>query len=291
MSLQELMAAFTKDAWAGAVLGAIASAVFSAAFFGVVSAWRWLVRRSPIRRLLGDLAVANEPVGVYVRSMFHADRLNKYVSPRPDYFPPHTSGQLEQWQNIPFVVASADHEASTDFLNALGQVGKKDRIEFLSVHDDWDRWDHHVVCVGGNFKAKKVRELCEPKYLQVDGRGAFVIVPTGAEYMSTGRTDYGVIYKTKNPQTGRTCLLVMGIGALGTEAAGHYLRTHAAELGHMVGGGAFVLVVTADLELGKESVRVLDLYPEPPWYRKALHPLTWHRVFRPSLAKAIESGS
>lgn len=291
MSLKEIVALVTADVWVGAILGAVVSAVFSLAFVGAVTAWKWLLLHHPVRRLLGDLVKASEPVGVYVRSMFHHDRQNKYISPRPDYFPPHTTGHFDQWQNIPYVVATSDHEASTDFLNVLGQVDKKDGIEFFSVHDDWSRWDHHVVAIGGHFKAEKLREVCEPRYLTLEDHTGFVVIPTGDKYVAEGTTDYGAIYKGTNPHTKKTCFLLMGLGALGTEAAGHYLRTRGADLGRMVGSEPFLLVVTADLDLGKDSVRVVDLYPRPTWRRKSLHPITWFKRLKPALKGTAQRGA
>jgi hypothetical protein len=205
---------------------------------------------------------------------------NQYQSRRPDFFPPQTTGQVDNWQNIPHVIGRADMEAATDILNVLGQVGRWDNINFLSVEEEWDLWDQHVVCVGGHYKSDRLLEACEPRLVRLENNSRFVLVDSAQTFQIDGQTDRAIIYKAVYPQTGRTCILVMGLGALGTQAAGYFLRTHASDFGKMFGSKPFCAVVSADLLQGKSSASLTSCYPKPGFMRRMTHPFVWVRRFR-----------
>ena len=260
--------------WVGAVIGVFVSAVF----VGVVSFGKRVRRIKPIRRLLGDLADNKADCDIFVRQIF--SDTGCYKSKHPDYLPPHTSGKTTQWRNIQFVVSTADMRAATDFTNLLGQVGKKERVLFRSEDRDWALWDTNVVVIGGGFKADRIFEFAKPARITLShSKGSFKAV-SGETFKAEAGNDYGLIYKVTNPENHRKCILIMGLGVHGTAGAIYYLKTRAQRLGKMFAGGDFAFVVRVRVDRGPELVTPGWYSPEPVWFRKMAHWVTWRRMLR-----------
>lgn len=268
-----LQDAFPPDLWKGAVLGAIVSAVFAAA-------WALLRRSSklrPIRRLMDGFANRGEEVAIFVERL---QSQNKYYSfDIPDFAPPRTTGQKGQKQNIPHVVANVDMQAASDFLYLLGSVGKRDNITFPSIPEDWNRWSMHQVSIGGNFKSEQIL-AAKPQPLVVLHNQSQFKFHDRAQAFGPTRYDAGIICRIKHPTTKKKCMVIMGLGVLGTEAAGHYLRTHAVDLGKMFGREDFAILVRARIDQGKEWATPRWYSPEVPRRNRILHPVVWFRRYR-----------
>ena len=285
--LSLVIQAMTVDLWVGAILGAVLGVLASglvALFFKSAIALRNL---RPVRRFLGDLLQQDQDCAIFVRWMRSPDpaRPNYFVAPLPDYFPPQTTGQVSHHPNIPDVVAKSDMHATADVLNVLGLAGKTTNIDFLSVVEHYGTWDRNIICVGGTFKTNLIfdqdnqRTVWIAPGLQDSRLPAFYFPDRETPFEGIG-TDYGLIYKTYYRNTGRICLIVMGLGVFGTEAAGYFLRIHAKWLGEMFGKKPFAFLVRARPTSGHQSAEPCWYYPEPTRAAKFFHPLVWNRRFR-----------
>ncbi len=269
-----LVSFLPADLWKGAVLGAVVSGVFVA----TASQAKRLLRRSPIKALLGGLATDEGRPAFYVRSMFTQD--NKFMSKEPQILPNGpTQIQISAWQNIPEVVALADVAAASDMAGLLADAGVRAAIEFRSLEKDWDRWTEPLVSIGGHFKTYRLLEVLEPKVVEyVPVR--FRVLKTGQELVARDGNDYGLIVRAPHPVTGATCLVVMGLGALGTEAAARFLRTNALVLGRALGRAPLTIVVRAALGHGREAAVPVCIAPSPSWARRCMCPLACKRLSR-----------
>jgi len=272
---------FPSDVWKGAILGAVVSAAFTAAISLLIALVIRVLRLRPLQRVMGEFAGKQKPCLIFTNEMFTKDR--QYLSQEPDYFPPNQQRENQQWVNVPYVVGTSDMQAAGDLLNLLGRLGKSTGIEFCSISKDWDRWDAHTICIGGNFKTWRAFETCEPRHVQLVPAGNTVVFKfpdSETRYGAENKNDHGVIFKTTIPATGKKCLIVMGMGALGSEAAAYFLRDHAALLGKMYGSRDFAFLVHARLDQGKQSARPCRCFPPPGLWRRILHPVLWFRTFR-----------
>lgn len=264
---------FSPEMWKGAMLGVIVSAAFGAC----VATIRQLLKLSPIKRFLGGFANNKDDCAIFVKSVITEGQILR--SRVPDYFPPHTSGRTVCWQNIPHVVPTSDMRAATDFLNLIGQAGKKDNIDFYSIADQWNVWDKNLVSIGGNTKTDRIFDIDE--MISFENNSVFIFDNTDKHFVPIDGHDYGLIYKNFYPTTGKICIVIMGFGVVGTEAAAYFLRRHAASLGKMFGNRKFAFLLKVRLDEGKDSARPLWFSPEPPIWRKLLHPITWFKQIKP----------
>ena len=271
-SVESVTRLLTTEVWAGAVLGAAVSAAF--AFFGTVLKRGY--RLLPLQRLLGALARNDSECAVFVRGMFRDD--NTFYSRVPEYLKSVKVIKVERWINIPEVFGSADVRAAADTFNLLGQAGRRERVEFYSLDEDWDLWSKDLVCIGGHFKTVRILELASRTLVGYQHPDRFVF-PKGPTFIARDH-DYGLILKMTHPETKKICLVLMGLGALGTEAAGHYLRENGAMIGRLYGSRDFALLLEVDLNHGKEAATLCWLNPQPRLVIKLLHPIAWFSRLR-----------
>ena len=274
--LSQILGLLTPEVWAGAILGALVSAVFAVS----TGFLRQFAKLFPLRRLLGDLANNDVDCLVFVRGMFVQN--NTFLSRVPQQGAP-LQIIVQQWVNIPEVFGAADVRAASDLFNLLGEAGRRERIQFASIERDWDRWNSDLVCIGGHFKTDRVLQLAAASLVQYRHPNAFASTdgtrtfPAGG---AGGTTDYGLVLKVTHPVTSRTCLVLMGLGGLGTEAAAHYLRFNARMLGRLFGARDFAVIVEGDVAHGKEAARVCWFSPVPSRIKRILHPFHWFRRLR-----------
>lgn len=96
--------------------------------------------------------------------------------------------------------------------------------------------------------------------------------------------DAGIIQKTHRRNTGNSVLILAGIGAMGTSAAGHYLTQNCVNLGKMYGSKPFYVLIKVRTDQGKTSVIAFASYPKPNWNRVFLYPITYYK-FQKSMNK------
>lgn len=197
--IARLLNIFPPELWIGAILGALVSAIFSAIVSILLIFFVKIKKLFPIKQFLGEFADKKEECAIFIKWLFSNNPY--YYSRRPDYFPPRTTGQNDTWQNIPYVIAKADMQAATDFLNLLGQVGKKENIDFYSIPEDWDLWTKNLVSIGGHFKTDKIFETCNPQFVSLDSNGGFRFCNSSQSFVAINNNDYGLIYKTTHPVT------------------------------------------------------------------------------------------
>lgn len=272
--LRWLVNLLPADQWKAAVLGALLGVVFSAAFALSYDALRRLRRLVPLRRMLGSLADPERSIGLYVRGMFVQG--NTYQSREPQYLPlgpMHVI--LRQWGNIPEVVGTADVRAANDVANILGAVGKREAFVYRSLEHDWDEWTQDLISIGGHYKTERLLDIGEPRVVSLPKADTFRTLPDKRDFTAT-TCDYGLIYRGRHPQTGAAFLALMGIGALGTEAAGYFLRTQAATLAALFPGSGYAVIVQTALNDGRQGAKPVWWWPHPTSARRVVHTVAWH---------------
>ena len=271
----------SPDLWKGAILGVILSAIFSLLVTILVRMHNKARRLTSIRQLLGVFAENNEECAIFTNEMFTKDR--KYLSEIPDYFPPRHQKQYKEWINIPFVVGTANMRAAADILNLFGQAGKRENIEFHTISKDWNLWSKNIICIGGSCKTDKIFESCKPIFASLvphDSTVVFKFNNSEKLFHAINNNDYGLVWKTNYPGTEKKCLVIIGLGSLGTESAAYYLRNNATILGKIYGSKDFACLIHVRLDHGKESAQICYLAPEPILWRKICHPIIWFKYFR-----------
>lgn len=235
-----------------------------------------LSTRLPRRAVLGDLAKNHIPCLLFVNHLFTPSRNGIYGFCVPDYFPPHTTGQLDGRRNIPYVFATSDATAISDLFNAMGQVGRYENIEIVDPVTHWQQWDATIVCIGGSFKAdeifRKVNDV--PVKLDVD---SFRLPNCNRVLRATAGQDFGLICKATNPDNQHQMWLIIGLGIRGTESAGFYLRNSLRLLGNLFGCSCFAVIVCTSLTGGGRQAS-LYWHSSVRWFRKLLHPINYWRV-------------
>jgi len=270
----------TKEMWESAILAAVVSGFFAASFSVASRLFNKIRSLAAIRRLLGPFSENDQICAVFTKEMYSRD--GKYFSQSPNYFPPHTEGKEDKWINIPYVISTADMKAATDVLHLLGQAEKKQNIEFRSAITDWDLWNCHIIAVGGSPKSKAIMSSCAPQLIRItQGQHTIGFQLTGCEeiFEAINNNDYGIILKAEYPPTGKQCMIIMGLGSLGTEGASYYLRQNAQILGRAFGAKSFVVLVHCRVDQGKQSTKIHRWYPQIPLWRILLHPSLWS-IFR-----------
>lgn len=241
-----ILSHFTVDLWLGALLGAVVASVVEA-----ITGWfSGLWRLRPLRRLLGDLASNRDECAIYLRGMFRQD--NRFVSRRPA----ELGGGLDVWQNIPEVFGAADVRATADIVNLLGRSGRRGNLRFASLYDDWADWSTDLICVGGHHKSDGVLGTAPARALVRYQHPDTFTSPDGVRRFrvdGTGTKDYGLILLLHHPNTSAKCLLIMGLGPLGTEAGAYYFRAHAGRIAWRYGSKDFAIIVEADVATGREA--------------------------------------
>lgn len=276
--IHTVAALLTTEQWVGAILGAIVSAVFAATYATVRAA----LRLRPLRRVLGELASNEAPTAIYVREMFVRD--GGLWSKEPQYLPntPTTIQLVGPYPNIPSVTGQADVVAASDLTALLGEAGKRADIVFRPLDKDWDTWNEPLVTVGGHFKTFRVLEIATPHLIEykLSSPDRFTITSTGQSFVNDGITDFGIIVKTRHPVTRVPCLVVMGLGALGTECAALFFRGNARMFAKLFGGGPFAVVVKVGLQHGRQAGVPVWIGPSPTWGRRILHPFLFFKRAR-----------
>jgi len=271
--LDSIRGLLTAEQWVGAILGATVSAVFAATYATIRAA----LRLRPLRRVLGKLASNETPTAIYVREMFvHNGEL---YSKEPEYLPsaPTTITLAGPYPNIPSVTGQADVLAASDVAALLGEAGKRADIVFRTLEKNWDTWNEPLVTIGGHFKTFRVLEIAKPHLIDysLTAVDRFTVTATGRAFINDGITDYGVIVKALHPVTKAPCLVIMGLGALGTEGAAHFFRNNARTFARLFGSGPFAVVVKVDLQHGRQAGVPVWLGPSPVWWRRVQHPYTF----------------
>ncbi len=267
-----------KDVALGVILGAIASAVFAL----VLTTLSRLRQRRPRNVLLGPLAKDRTTISVFIRPMFVPNK--EFFSREPDY-QPGMAGTItvRKWPNIPEVYAAGDVRAASDVLRLLGDVGRNQVIAFRSIEADWKNWSEDTIAIGGHFKTFQILEACEPRIVGFRNPDAFRSLVSTHIFEAAGQSDCGLIFKGYHPASRRTFLVVMGLGAIGTEAAAHFLRVNAAPLGSLTAGAPFAAVVTVDSTQGPQGAVLHWMHPKPTWWRRLLYWSTWKKLSRKML--------
>lgn len=271
--IQGLWGLLSAEQWVGAVLGAAVSAIFAATFTAV----RAVLRLRPLRRVLGKLADNDMATAIYVREMFV--RQGALWSKEPQYLPtaPTTIHLAGPYPNIPSVMGQADVVAASEVAALLGEAGKRAEIVFRTIEEDWDTWDEPLVTIGGHFKTFRVLEIATPRLItySLAAVDRFTVAGSNQQFVNDGNTEYGVIVKAIHPTTKAPCLVIMGLGALGTECASLFFRRNARTFAKMFGSGPFAVVVRVALQHGRQTGVPVWIGPSPARWRRVVHPFTY----------------
>lgn len=246
----------TLETWAGAILGAIVSAVFTACAISAKLLKRWWKRSRPINRVLGPLSDEEEPCTIFVRDF--------YLSPGSTIMSSDPRKGVGLVPNVQELWSDVEGRGISYVFNALGQSGKRSNISIVRMGQDPGIWNTNMIVMGA--QAQK----CFDFYDRLDGvmyavdsvnifeKNSGDIVPREAGY------GYGIILKAKNPHKTSGAkgvgFLIGGYGTSGTAAAAYYFKEHLEELGRIFGKHSFGVVVRASLTAGEQSVERLSQY-------------------------------
>ncbi len=134
--------------------------------------------------------------------------------------------------------------------------------------------------MGGGFKTDRIFELAEPRLVELVDNSAFRFNDSDNLFQGINGNDYGLIYRITHPSTGKICIVLMGLGVRGTEAAGYYFRTNASILGKIFGDNDFAFLVHVRIDHGKETATPCWYLPKPKLIKKIFHPFIWFRNFQ-----------
>lgn len=132
-------------------------------------------------------------------------------------------------------------------------------------------------------KQIRLLEACDPVFASLvphNGTVAFKFDNSQRLFHAVNNDDYGLIWKTNYPATARKCLIIIGLGSLGTAAAAHYLKSNAATIGKMYGRRDFACLIQVKLDQGKESAQICHLSHEPLLWNIMCHPVVWWKHYR-----------
>ncbi|MBU1854464.1 MAG: hypothetical protein KKF89_01985 [Nanoarchaeota archaeon] len=273
MGIQNILNIITTDEIiAGAIVGSI---IIPSLIFIVAKFWQAVFKQIPKRKLLGDFNDNNLLSKIYLKELVDTNKSNTYLHKLPDYDPPKTSNHYSQGINIPNVYAKCDVECMNDFINIMGSVGKTKNIQLSSVEKQWNQWDNPIVSIGGHFVTDKIFEKCKPIFCKKTN-DSFKLKNMKEPVKCYGK-DYGLIMKTKNIEHNFDVFVLMGLGVRGTSASGFFFRKYHNYIAKLYGSRAFALILKCELNQGKEDAKLFNYYPEPPLYKKILHPLIWKK--------------
>jgi len=253
----------SAEIWAGAILGAVVSAIIiPLCVSGLLWLRRWWVESRPSRQLLEGIAQQGEPCLVFIRDFFITlDPQNPLNTPLQAVEPRKGVGVIP---NVSELWADVDARGLAYTLNVLGQAGKTKNVSLLRMSEDPGLWNAHIVVIGGQSqKSFDFYDRLENVMYYMDG-GNIYEAETRAIVARESGYGYGVILKARNklktqgsPGVG---LLIGGFGTLGTAAAGYYLKEHFRDLGRQFGKRCFGIIVRASVAAGEESVERLTQY-------------------------------
>ena len=141
-------------------------------------------------------------------------------------------------------------------------------------------WSENVITVGGSFKTDRIFELAKPQLVELVNNSDFRFKDSERLFQAINGNDYGLIYRVTHPSTGKICIVLMGLGVRGTEAAGFYFRTNASVLGKMFGDKDFAFLVHVRIDHGKETATPCWYLPEPKLINKLFHPVISFKKLR-----------
>ena len=262
---------------------------------------KWARNLRPARLVMGKAAKNNKTCQMFLK------RLEKLQGESKDKYQcktRHADGRVETYHlgNIAFVLSEGDASCAMDFLNALGQAGRTQKVDVLSPVDDWEKWGDAVVSIGGGHdrsteiwkrvKAQggagieKVEDYCAPLGKKLPGFKAQGIEGTFFELKNEYYdldSRFGVILKTALGET--DTWLLMGLGTESTQACGYMLKRNLSFLGALWGSSSFSALIHYDARTGIETAEFWKVLPRPVWWRRAF---CWRsrRRLRKAIGKA-----
>jgi hypothetical protein len=265
------------------VPGAVWSILAKGLFGPIKKCWDWIRELGPKRALLHKLCRDGEDCVIVLKWMYPVNqpRMGNYVSELPDFEAARRNQRFEHWLNIPFVIPKEDVLAAYDIIWLLGRLGKKNKIQFMSVRDAAEIGDKNFLCLGGHFKTTQIMNLLSEPLATWDGQiapyGGFSFPGTGRNFPVVGNYDFGLILRITHPHTKKTCLAIMGGGVPGTAAAAYYFAQNASKLGLLFRKKDFALLVRVDVNQGAHSSGPVYC-SQPPLRGKILGYFTWRKL-------------
>lgn len=241
------------ETWAGAVLGAIVSAIFTLFATSARRLRRWWSRLKPINRVLGPISDDEEPCTIFVRD-FLLSPGSTILAVEPRIGSGIVPNVQELWSDV-------EGKGMSYVFNALGQAGKRENISIVRMSQDPGIWNTNLIVMGA--QAQK----CFDFYAQMNGIAYAVDAVNIFESDSRAIVNrepgygYGIILKAKNPHKTAgakgIAFLIGGYGTLGTAVAAYYFKEHLKELGKKFGKHCFGVVVRASVTAGEQSAERL----------------------------------
>jgi hypothetical protein len=258
-----ILDSISKLHWADALLGLFVVSVATTLQVG----WKTFWNLRPLRRFFDDLGDNSKTLSVFAREMVSQD--GRYYSWLPN-------GDPQVWQNFP-VVGLIDVEAATDALNILGQAGRTANISWSRVTTDSGIWDEPMICVGRSFKVDQVLALCRPTFVSCTLTDTLV-VNGGPTFQADVTThDYGLVARLRHPETGVSCVVLVGFGMAGTAAAGNFLRRRAPHLARLYGARPFAVILRAGWNDGASAATPVWMSGDTMLAVALRHPIVWWR--------------
>lgn len=234
----------------------------------------------PARALFKGIVGSDDPFLVFIVRLIDPQREGRFLTPVPCWHAVVTpQEEYDRRQHIPWVNSIDETYSVAHILNVLGIVGRRKNIRIVFVDRDYDQWDAPMFILGGNWKARRAFESCDPYFVFRDN--SFILEPTSETFSpSTLDNDMGLLQKMINPTTGYPVWLAMGWRGAGTNAASYAIWKWWKELGILFGSRTFGLLLEMNDRDGWQQSFIVKLYPLPCRYKRVLHPLAWRRIRR-----------
>ena len=218
------------------LINIIAAILFFIIGLLVNKAYTYFRLKQPLSKIMGSLA-DNRKCTVLVVPKLYSDTENIKLK-RPD-----DRTEFIQWPVRLPLFAESDAEAMMYAYNMLLKCGKK--AEKLDIKSDAEitgrEKEGDILCIGAGSNAltKYVLTTINPHltfeqqvsqtstgHVQVFGT-AIIDRKTGERWAISPTHDFGLIIRLKNPYNQDTnCVILAGLGPIGTAASGYYLSTH-----------------------------------------------------------------
>ena len=266
-----------NDMWTNILIGTIGSILATIAVLLTRLAFYKILDLFPARAVFSGIVGSDDPCLVFIQRLTDPGKKGEYIANLPKYAVTTGQPDIQKYQLIHWVTGIYETQSVSHILNTLGRAGRTKNIQIMYVDCDFDRWDAPQFIIGGNWKATRAYETCNPFFSYSDG--AFTLKATGDSFSPESHDhDIGLLQKMINPSTGLPVWIAMGLRGAGTNTATYALSRWWKEIGIFYGKKPFGILIVMNDKDGWQQQRVLSLYPKIKWYSKILHPFAWRKI-------------
>jgi hypothetical protein len=198
---------------------------------------------------------------------------NKYLAKEPRYTaagPPEFD--INERPHIRSVIAQSDMIAASDVVAVLAMAGRREPPRICGTSRDDGSWTSPVAAVGGNSRTDQILRNAIPRLVRYRDNAFEALTGATGLFVYRAEVDCALVYKGEYGSSRTTCLALMGLGTVGIEAAGYFLRSQVHLLGCLFGARGFAVILDAPTAGGPESAKVVWYEPHTSWWKWVVHP-------------------